>query len=451
MNWDFIIDLGYLSVFLLVATFLRRKVPVFSKFLIPNSVIAGFLALLFGPELLGLANFNQEAMGNYVYHLLAIGFIALTLKDRTAGTKKVTKVSFFIVAVYLIQAVVGFAITMVLMYSIVPDLFPGFGLLLPLGFGQGPGQAYSIGSQWEEIGFAGGGNIGLSIATIGFLWACFGGIVFLNILIRKHKHTIDTPIDGDESDVSERDTKGDIPLSESIDRLTLVLSLVALVYLLAYAFIATVSGLLAPLGGFGQTIATLLWGFNYLFGILFGLVVKRIVQSLKQKKWMKRNYTNTYLLSRISSTSFDYMVTAAIAAISLQVLADYWLPTLLVTTAGGLVTMGYSYLAAKRVMGGNVIAYALGFYATYTGTLSTGMAFIREVDPRFKSGVAEHLVLASGLALIFAFPLLFLVNFPSLGYTENNPIWYVITMVSLIAYFLVMHFALFWRTGKKRS
>ena len=60
-------------------------------------------------------------------------------------------------------------------------------MLLPLGFAQGPGQAFSIGTSWEELGFANGGNIGLAIATIGFLWAIFFGIPLLNVLVRKKK------------------------------------------------------------------------------------------------------------------------------------------------------------------------------------------------------------------------------------------------------------------------
>ena len=39
----------------------------------------------------------------------------------------------------------------VLTASSVSDMFPGIGLLLPLGFGQGPGQAYSIGTM-EALG-----------------------------------------------------------------------------------------------------------------------------------------------------------------------------------------------------------------------------------------------------------------------------------------------------------
>src|SRR5699024_8278630 len=92
-----------------------------------------------------------------------------------------------IVSTYLVQGLVGLGLFMILATTFYPDFFPGIGLLLPLGFGQGPGQAYSIGTQWEELGLAGGGNLGLTIAGIGFIWATVVGIILMNILAKSKK------------------------------------------------------------------------------------------------------------------------------------------------------------------------------------------------------------------------------------------------------------------------
>jgi ESS family glutamate:Na+ symporter len=147
---------------------------------------------------------------------MAIGFIALTLKSRSRQTDPNNgKTGMLIVSTYLIQGLAGFAISLIMAAWFLPDLFPPIGLLLPLGYGQGPGQAFSIGSQWEAIGFESGGQIGLTIATLGFLWACIGGVILLNILTRGKRPAPET---GERktssiSTVSDISEGGEIPLS----------------------------------------------------------------------------------------------------------------------------------------------------------------------------------------------------------------------------------------------
>lgn len=82
-----------------------------------------------------------------------------------------------IVGTYLIQAVAGLIITMTLAYTFMPDLFKASGVLLPMAYGQGPGQANNIGTLYEQAGMPGGKSFGLSLAAAGFcvpvLWVLF--------------------------------------------------------------------------------------------------------------------------------------------------------------------------------------------------------------------------------------------------------------------------------------
>jgi ESS family glutamate:Na+ symporter len=64
---------------------------------------------------------------------------------------------------------------------------------------------------------------------------------------------------------------------------------------------------------------------------------------------MKKSYTSNYLLERISGTSFDYMITAAISVISISLLADYWLPLMIVCIVGGVLTFWYAIVACRRI------------------------------------------------------------------------------------------------------
>ena len=164
-----------LSILLLISTAMKRQLPFFRKNPIPIPVIAGFLGLILGKDVLGIISFNSLRLENLLYHLMNIGFIALSLKASSkVRSKEYVNSGMFIVSNYVVQGLLGFSLSLLFFYTIFPGTFPLSGLLLPLGFGQGPGQAYAMGKQWEELGFTYGGNMGLTIAAMGYIWACAG-------------------------------------------------------------------------------------------------------------------------------------------------------------------------------------------------------------------------------------------------------------------------------------
>ncbi|UOQ49988.1 hypothetical protein MUN88_07975 [Gracilibacillus caseinilyticus] len=83
-----------------------------------------------------------------------------------------------------------------------------------------------------------------------------------------------------------------------------------------------------------------------------------------------------------------------------------------------------------------------------TGTISTGMALVKAVDPKFQSNTTDNLVIGSGTALLFGFPFL---NIPVVGYVQDQPIMYVYTMLALIIYFTALLGGILWRTRKNND
>ena len=121
---DVILDLLYLSTFLIIGTFLRRHVKFFQKYLIPNNLIAGFLALLIGSQGLGLIELPSERLGVYVYHFLALTFIALGLRqEKTHWGKGPVSKALASLSSYLLQGIIGLVVAFILLYTLVPDLF----------------------------------------------------------------------------------------------------------------------------------------------------------------------------------------------------------------------------------------------------------------------------------------------------------------------------------------
>ena len=195
--WSLVLTLAALFGAMLLANTLRRKIGPLKNFLLPGSVLAGFIALFADfivRQVTGQAIFDRTVLEILTYHGLGLGFIALAWRhlDGVRG-KKARRDVFFTSTVtvggYLLQAVIGIAITVVLFYLI--GSYAAGGILLPMGYGQGPGQAFNWGSTYESsYGFTYGASYGLTIAAMGFVSASIGGVFFSTG--RKHGRNIST-------------------------------------------------------------------------------------------------------------------------------------------------------------------------------------------------------------------------------------------------------------------
>ena len=141
--WNVIIQLGLIAGAILLAGFLRQRVHFIRKTLMPVAVLGGFILLL--ARYIGLVGVDTALMEILVYHGIALGFIAMSLRvpeteSSSGGELTGLKSGAIIVSSYLIQGVAGLLITLGLGYTLMPGLFKASGLLLPMGFGQGPGS-----------------------------------------------------------------------------------------------------------------------------------------------------------------------------------------------------------------------------------------------------------------------------------------------------------------------
>ncbi len=450
--WSHVLQFMYISAALLAGNFLRRRIPFLRKALLPVSIIAGFLLL--GVRELGLLDVDLEFMESITYHAIAIGFIALALRvdppkaddrQRAMGFKS----GLTIVGSYLIQAIAGLSITLLLSYTLYPNLFRAAGILLPMGFGQGPGQANNIGTTYEyTYGFAGGQSFGLAIATIGFLWACFGGILYLLAQKRRGKLS-DTDIQKSEArkTVAEVESPEEIPLVEAIDKFSIQVALIFGVYLLTYLFSLGLTSLFSAISeGLANTLNALIWGFNFLIGSSLALLIKKILRHLKRANLMKHQYQNNYMLNRISGTAFDFMVVASIVAIQISALKELWVPLLLLTTVGGIVTIFFVSFVSRRIYKGYYLPGFLSMYGMMTGTISTGVLLLREVDPEFTTPASDNLIIGTSTAVVMAAPMLVLV-----GLAPKSETMTFIVLAACIVYFAAVMFFLLKKPRIKKK
>ena len=446
--WNVLIQFGIMATAIIIANILRRKIAFFRKSLMPTAVLAGFLLLIL--RSVGILRLDTALLEMITYHGIAIGFIAMSLRvqKKDAGDRSSAlvgaKSGALIVSVYLVQAILGSAVVLLLAWTAMPSLFKAAGILLPMGFGQGPGQANNIGGTYESLGFAGGRSFGLSLAASGYLVACIIGVIVLNILVKKGRiqRIQHEEISGSVT-VDTFQDKGEIPLSESLDRFSMQAAMVILTYLLTFLLTwGITAGITAVSPGAGKTVNSLLWGFNFIIGSLVAIIMKVILSHLKRLHFMERQYQNNYLLNRISGFAFDLMIVAGIASIELSDLSSLWIPFLLLTAVGAAGTWFYLSWACKKVYPGYYYEGLMSMFGMLTGTISSGVLLLREIDPEYKTPAANNLVLGSSFGIGFGFPVLILVGMAP----KSNALLYAVVGICAVYLALLLFFIL--RTGK---
>ncbi|MBR4308704.1 MAG: hypothetical protein IKT58_03820 [Oscillospiraceae bacterium] len=434
--WGTLNTVAVLLAALLGANLLKRSIKPLQATLIPTSVLGGILILLTtwtykmitGNVLFDEAFFGingTQTLEMFTYHCLALGFIASTLKTSDGKitkqrTNEILNTGLTTVTTYLLQAVFGFGITLIVA-KIISGFFSAAGILLPFGYGQGTGQALNFGGIYEtDYGFDGGKSFGLTIAALGFLSASIGGVIHLNILKKKGRITT---IRKDQIHQGPVEGANEIPMQESIDKMTVQIALIIVSYMVAY-------GLMSLLGNLLPGMRSTIFGFNFLLGVLAATLIKGIMKLFKKSKMQKRDYTNNFLLTRASNFFFDIMVVSGIAAIRLSVLENYWGIILILGVVGLFITYFYNLLVARTLFKDYQEEQFLMMYGMLTGTASTGTILLRELDGDFKTPAADNMVYQNFPAIVLGFPIMLLAKL-----APEQPL---LTFFLLLGFFLIL-------------
>jgi ESS family glutamate:Na+ symporter len=442
--WSFILLFAVLLTALLVGNIIKQTIPFMRKSLVPTSVLGGLFLLivsviyqLITDELLLNASIfggnGMDVLEILTYHCLALGFIAMTFRPSSGKrtrqrNREIFNTGVTTVSTYLLQAIVGLTVSFIAAL-ILPSFFPAAGILLPFGYGQGTGQALNYGTIYEnDYGFEGGKSFGLSIAALGFLSASIGGVIHLNLLRRKGKVSVSRTDMTALMHSEEIQGSNEIPMDGSMDKLTIQVLFVVVAYVLTYLLMLGLSALV-------PSMQSTFYGFNFLFGVLMAVLIKQIVKLLKKTKIVKKDYINSFLMKRISGFFFDIMIVAGIGAIRLDIIQQYWSILLIMGLLGAFCTYFYNHFVAKTLFPTYCEEQFLAMYGMLTGTASTGMILLRELDPDYHTPVAENLVFQNFPAIVFGFPMMLLATL-----APKSP--YLVFGI-VVAFFVVMNMILF--------
>ncbi len=388
-----------LAVLLGLGYWLRRKIVLLQRLYLPASVIAGLLGLIIIQTCTNVGTPLPEewtaGWSKMPGILINIVFACLFLGVEIPGVSKVWKSAGRQLAYGQIvawgQYVVGIGLVLFLLGPLfgLNDLF---GAILPVGFEGGHGTAGGLGPVFNELNWAAGKDFALAAATAGILGAIIVGMALVNWAVRKGYVTEKKAPNETTEDI---DWTGSIPhdqrpkagkltvSSDVIESLSLHIVIVAAAILIGYGF-KDLLVLLQTLIPFAQKHHLLSSFPLFPLCMLGGLLVQ-----LFADRFDPNDHIDHGLTRRIQNCALDFLVVAAIATIRLDIVAQDWIPLVILVTAGILWNVFCVLFLARRIFKNAWFERAIAEMGQSMGVTATGLLLLRVVDPDYKTPAAE--------------------------------------------------------------
>lgn len=443
---SFLIAFGIASIALCIGTFLRAKIPFLRNMLVPASVIAGVLGVIF----MNLVAYfkinigtNAEMYTEIVNHLFTISFISICLtgssknKDNTA--KNIFKGALGMGTVwcllYTLTPLVGMLIIGALGKSF--DMEMIYGSMIPYAFTQGPGQAAAYGAIYESFGWENAAMVGVTFAAIGFVVAFLVGVPAAKLGvsqgIAKNCGKIDSSIlkgyfvKEEQTNYMVKDTT----CNSNIETLTFHFAMIGLCYIVAIG----ISKILGMIPGF---LGTSMSGLMFMNGMFAAYIVKFIMKKLKLDFLLEDTLQN-----KITGWTADYLVVCAFMAVGFSVIGKWIVPILVEAVIVTVITFLVCFYFGRRFGGSNDFERTLGLYGTATGTVPSGIALVRIVDPEFKTATAVELGLMN-MVMLLSTPV-YLVLLAMASGTVTVQITMAILAAMCIIYLIILKAVRCWK------
>jgi len=393
-----LLDTCLMSLLLVLAHLLRYYVPLLGRIHLPTPIIAGALALVGGPQVLDVVPFSHQADGKlalaaYPGVLVALLFATLFLgaRPRRPGTRVVVRevgdTFFYNLASEVGQYAAALLFGLLLLGPLFPGLNPAFALMLPAGFAGGHGTVAAIGGVLEQAGWTEALTVGYTLATVGLVAGIVGGMLLVNVATRRGWTRLIPP----DYDLPRSMKTGFVPPGErkstgqetvsptALDTLAWHVALVLTAFAMAYYADALVRWLLGRNPGLPL----------FAIAILTGAVLQKTLDILGLGGYVDRT-----TMGRVGSTLSDYLVAFAVASIEIAIVARHAVPLLLVSLLGIAFSLSLFWFLGRRMLHNYWFERSLFTYGWNTGVVGIGIALLRVVDPRLRSGTLQDFGLA---------------------------------------------------------
>lgn len=397
-----------LGVLALVGIMVRVRSRTAQKLFLPVSIIAGFLGLILGPQVLGRIGdwlgwdavvdggvFGEgvlEVWGELPGLLISVVFAALFLGTSLPSPKRAVKLLGPQLSLGVTFASGQYVIGILLAVAVLVPLFnvtPMFGALIEIGFEGGHGTAAGMAPVMTELGFEDGGDLALAMATVGILSGVIIGVIGVNWAARRgHSKTLDVSANRDPEIASglytrEKPASGRLTVrTESLDSLTLHIGIIALAVIIG-------QGILSLL----QAIEQWLWVdtieiFSYVplfpLAMLGGVIIQLVADKIGLGPMIDRG-----TMERIQGLALDTLVIAALATLSLDAIADNIGPFVILAVAGIVWNVFVLFFLAPRFIQNFWFERGIADFGQSMGVTATGLLLLRMADPKQKSPAYE--------------------------------------------------------------
>lgn len=432
-------NLGLASIFLLVGYALRSNIKIFQKLFIPASVIGGLFGLLVGPEVLGkIAPFSitfvGDGVGSWAMPMLAIVFTSMFLGSKiTKDTLAHSGATFFLnCGTMSLQLALG--LTLVHLFKN-EKLWYGFGMFPYLGFYGGHGVPANTAAVFGAAGVFDadiGTSAGNTFATVGLLLGIIGGIVIINIGVRKgfvsSKASLRNLSDEDFSGFLKKENRfaavTALTKKDVINPVALHVGIIGMVMCLGYWLLPFIQKI-PYCGSLNITIPVLL--------------VSVAVNIFCGKTGLDK-YLDHASLSSLTGAVLEYIIVTSVANTKLSVFVDFGLEIVVLSVVILVATIAYVFYFGKKWHKDHWCENALGTFGLASGVLATGFLLIRVADPDDETGAAVNLSCGNGVSTStiqvfnnYVFPVIVV---SSVGFSIGYPVvsFFIYTILGIILF-----------------
>ena len=408
---DFMMAFGFASIMLCLGMFFRAKISFLRSMLVPASVIGGIIGIIFMNVVLNAGidiGTDSNMYTTIVNNLFTVSFISISLTSTPKGGDDAAK--------GVIKGAVGLGMVWCLLYALTPivataiiyvagksvDMDAVYGMLIQFAFCQGPGQSAAYGAIFEQYGWENASTVAIACSARGFVAAFLVGIPAAKVGIKKgiakNCGELDTSIlkgyltKKEQTEYMVKDTT----CNSNIETLAFHFALIGL----CFVFAVGIAKVLSFIPGFlGSSMSSMM----FMNGMYAAYIVKWIINKLHLDFLLE----NT-LQGKITGWTADYLVVCAFMAVSVNIIKD-WLPLILgVSAVITVVTFAVCFYFGQRFGGSNDFERTLGIYGTCTGTVPSGIALVRIVDPNFHTSTGVELG-ACNLVMLVSTPVYIII------------------------------------------
>lgn len=414
-----------LSILLVIGKILRTLIPLFQRLYLPSSVIGGIVGLIIcsilGDKMPSDIISGIKSIPGFMINVI---FAALFLGAVTPKLKTVFKYAFPQICMGQMLSWGQYAVGLGLAGFIFMPFFginPAFGNLLEIGFQGGHGTVGGVTEVFKNFKWEDGIALGYTVATFGMITGIVIGMTLVSWALKKG-YVSEIRTFNDRSIFErigvyrgqKRPSAGvQTVFCDSIDSLAWHVALIGLAISIGFGilkFLQYSETICLP-----DTKVRLFTGFPlFPLCMIGGVMLQMLLNKIKLGDLVDKDQ-----MQRLSGASLDFLVVSAVATIQLKVVADNFIPLLIMVICGAVFCVLMIVFVAPKLLKKNWFEKAIAEFGQATGVTATGLMLLRTVDPENRTEAAASFgykqlihepIMGGGLWTAFALTLVFTIG-----------------------------------------